>query len=54
VDFAKHARGIDPLFEGIKIIDCDTHFAEPPDLWTANAPVGLKDKMPHVRSPAAT
>ena len=49
VDFAAHARGVDPLFEGIKIIDCDTHFTEPPDLWTANAPAGLRDKMPHVR-----
>jgi predicted TIM-barrel fold metal-dependent hydrolase len=49
VDFAKHARGIDPLFQGIKIIDCDTHFTEPPDLWTANAPAGLRDKMPHVK-----
>jgi len=42
-------RGVDPLFKGIKIVDCDTHFTEPPDLWTANAPAGLKDKMPHVR-----
>jgi uncharacterized protein len=49
VDFAAHARGVDPLFEGIKIIDCDTHFTEPPDLWTANAPAGLQHKMPHVR-----
>jgi predicted TIM-barrel fold metal-dependent hydrolase len=49
VDFAAHSRGVDPLFEGIKIIDCDTHFTEPPDLWTANAPAGLKDKMPHVK-----
>src|SRR6266699_3857320 len=49
VDFAVHARGVDPLFEGIKIVDCDTHFTEPPDLWTANAPAGLKDKMPHVK-----
>jgi uncharacterized protein len=46
VDFASHARGVDPLFEGIKIIDCDTHFTEPPDLWTANAPAGLRHKMP--------
>src|SRR6201996_6150625 len=48
VDFEKHARGIDPLFEGIKIIDCDTHFTEPPDLWTANAPAGMRERMPHV------
>jgi predicted TIM-barrel fold metal-dependent hydrolase len=49
VDFARNSRGVDPLFEGIKIVDCDTHFTEPKDLWTANAPAGLKDKMPHVR-----
>ncbi len=48
VDYAANARGIDPLFAGLKIVDCDTHFTEPADLWTANAPAGLKDKMPHV------
>lgn len=49
VDYAANARGIDPLFAGIKIVDCDTHFTEPRDLWTANAPVGMRDKMPHVQ-----
>ena len=49
VDFVANSRGVDPLFEGIKIVDCDTHFTEPADLWTANAPAGMKDKMPHVR-----
>jgi uncharacterized protein len=49
VDFAKHGQGVDPLFKGIKIVDCDTHFTEPPDLWTANAPAGMKDRMPHVK-----
>ncbi|CAN7302227.1 amidohydrolase family protein [Phenylobacterium sp. LjRoot225] len=48
VDFVSNSRGVDPLFEGIKIVDCDTHFTEPKDLWTANAPAGLKDKMPRV------
>ncbi|HEX8056865.1 MAG TPA: amidohydrolase family protein [Novosphingobium sp.] len=49
VDFAAHMRGVDPLFEGIKIVDCDTHFTEPADLWTSHAPAGMKDKMPHVK-----
>ncbi len=49
VDYAANARGLDPMFEGIKIVDCDTHFTEPADLWTSNAPAGMKDKMPHVR-----
>ncbi|MFM5908298.1 MAG: amidohydrolase family protein [Novosphingobium sp.] len=48
VDYAANARGLDPLFEGIKIVDCDTHFTEPANLWVDNAPVGMKDKMPHV------
>ncbi len=48
VDYAANARGIDPMFAGLKIVDCDTHFSEPADLWTANAPAGMKDKMPHV------
>ena len=48
VDFEANSRGVDPLFEGIKIVDCDTHFTEPQDLWTANAPAGLKGKMPRV------
>ena len=48
VDWAANSKGIDALFEGIKIVDCDTHFTEPPDLFTANAPAGLKSKMPYV------
>src|SRR5689334_12767209 len=48
VDFAANSRGVDPLFQGIKIVDCDTHFTEPPDLFSANAPAGLKGKMPRV------
>ena len=46
---AAFACRVDPLFEGIKIVDCDTHFTEPPDLFAANAPAGLKEKMPQVR-----
>jgi uncharacterized protein len=49
VDYAADSRGIHPLFAGIKIVDCDTHFTEPPDLFTANAPVGMKDRMPYVK-----
>jgi predicted TIM-barrel fold metal-dependent hydrolase len=49
VDFAAHSTGVHPLFEGVKIVDCDTHFTEPPDLFSANAPAGLEEKMPQVR-----
>jgi len=34
------------LLDGVGIIDCDSHFTEPPDLWTARAPEGMKDRMP--------
>ncbi|HMP56533.1 MAG TPA: amidohydrolase family protein, partial [Novosphingobium sp.] len=48
VDYAANARGLDPMFAGLRIIDCDTHYTEPPNLWLDNAPAGLKDKMPRV------
>jgi predicted TIM-barrel fold metal-dependent hydrolase len=48
VDFESNTRGVDPLFAGIKIVDCDTHFTEPPTLWIDHAPAGMKDKMPRV------
>jgi predicted TIM-barrel fold metal-dependent hydrolase len=37
------------LTEGIRVIDCDTHFTEPRDMWTSRAPARLRDRMPHVR-----
>ena len=49
VDFVSNSRGVDPLFQGIKIVDCDTHFTEPRDLWTSAAPTTMKHKMPHVK-----
>jgi predicted TIM-barrel fold metal-dependent hydrolase len=54
VDYAANSKGVHPLFQGIKIVDCDTHFTEPPDLFTANAPAGLKEKLPCVRRIDAT
>ena len=32
------------------IIDADTHFSEPPDLWTKRAPASLKELVPQVRT----
>ena len=32
------------MFEGLKLIDTDTHWCEPLDVWTARAPERLKDK----------
>lgn len=49
VDYANVATGVHPLLKGIKIVDCDTHFTEPPDLFTARAPAALRDKVPYQR-----
>jgi predicted TIM-barrel fold metal-dependent hydrolase len=35
----------DPL-NGLKIIDCDAHWTEPSDLWSAQAPESMKDRIP--------
>ncbi len=49
IDHSKYTQGVHPLFKGIKIVDCDTHFTEPPDLFTANAPASMKGRLPHVK-----
>jgi predicted TIM-barrel fold metal-dependent hydrolase len=49
VDYAAASKGLHPSLQGIKIVDCDTHFTEPPDLFTSRAPAKYKDKVPHVR-----
>lgn len=49
VDYAAASRGLHPSLKGIKIVDCDTHFTEPPDLFTSRAPAAFKDKLPQVR-----
>jgi predicted TIM-barrel fold metal-dependent hydrolase len=49
IDHSAYTQGVHPLFKGIRIVDADTHFTEPPDLFTANAPAGLKDRLPHVK-----
>ena len=49
VDYATQSGGLFPQFEGIKIVDCDTHITEAPDLFTSRAPAALKDKVPYVK-----
>lgn len=49
VDYAAASKGLHPSLRGIKIVDCDTHFTEPPDLFTSRAPARFKDKVPRVR-----
>src|SRR5579871_1967123 len=48
IDHSTYHKGTHPLFNGIKIVDCDTHFTEPPDLFQKNAPASMKDKLPRV------
>jgi predicted TIM-barrel fold metal-dependent hydrolase len=36
------------LLKSIKVIDCDTHYTEPHDLWTSRVPAKFKELMPHV------
>ena len=38
-----------PIFPGISIIDTDTHWSEPPDLWTSLAPAKYKELVPQIR-----
>ena len=47
VDYAKASRGLLPELQGIKIVDCDTHITESPDLFTSRAPAKFKDKVPY-------
>jgi predicted TIM-barrel fold metal-dependent hydrolase len=42
--------GPSKLIEGVKVIDTDTHYTEPPDMWTSRAPAGMKNKMPFVKN----
>ncbi len=49
VDYAAQSGGLDPSLAGIKIVDCDTHLTEAPDLFTKRAPATMKDKVPVIR-----
>lgn len=33
-------------FTGLHIIDCDTHFTEPPDLWASRVPLSMRHRVP--------
>ena len=43
--FASEAE-VDEVMGDLQIIDGDSHFAEPPDLWTSRAPAAYKDRVP--------
>jgi predicted TIM-barrel fold metal-dependent hydrolase len=47
IDHSTFVQGTHPLFNGIKIVDCDTHFTEPPDLFKS-VPEKFRDRAPRV------
>lgn len=49
IDYATQSGGLDPALKGIKIVDCDTHITEAPDLFTSRAAARFKDRMPRVK-----
>jgi predicted TIM-barrel fold metal-dependent hydrolase len=40
---------VDSIMGDLQIIDGDSHFAEPADLWTSRAPAKYKDRVPQMR-----
>ncbi len=36
------------MADDVKVIDADTHYTEPPDLWTSRAPAAYKDRVLHI------
>ena len=35
---------------GVPVIDVDSHYTEPADLWTSRAPAKYRDDVPHVET----
>jgi len=50
VTTAEASARLRELIGDAKVIDVDTHFTEPPDLWTSRAPAKYKDKVPHMKT----
>ncbi|SNQ45307.1 conserved hypothetical protein [Frankia canadensis] len=44
---------VDGLFAGLKLVDVDSHYSEPWDLWSSRAPEKYKDVVPKVRPDSA-
>ena len=40
---------VDAIMGDLKIIDADSHFAEPSELWTSRAPAAYRDRVPQIR-----
>ncbi|MFT7650632.1 MAG: hypothetical protein ACI8Y4_005406, partial [Candidatus Poriferisodalaceae bacterium] len=39
---------LEELLDGLSIIDTDTHWSEPYDLWTSRAPAKYRDRVPQM------
>ena len=52
VDWNTQKDGVHPLFEGIKIVDTDTHLTEAPDLFVSRAPEKFKHRVPVMKPDA--
>ena len=37
------------IFEDLKVIDADSHWSEPYDLWTSRAPLKWRDRVPQMQ-----
>ena len=40
--------GFPAELEGLKVIDADTHYSEPHDLWTSRVPAKFRTQVPHI------
>src|SRR6202022_2115197 len=40
--------GFPEELKGLKVIDADTHYSEPHDLWTSRVPAKYREKVPHI------
>lgn len=38
------------ILDELRVIDCDAHFTEPPDLWSSRVPATMKGRMPEQRT----
>ena len=45
---ASAAPQLATALEGIRVIDVDTHWSEPDDLWTRRAPANMRDRVPQI------
>src|SRR5688572_29116315 len=44
------AVAAEDVLSGLRIIDCDAHFTEPPDLWSSRASASMRDRVPVMRT----